>query len=103
MITAFIQCQTARKFINTFHEVAHLFSPHFIQCLSSAYCFHHNQPGIEPFSINMLYPRRFALSCLLSHFFCLFICLFWRSAERSMISENEHFFLLKYSLFATLC
>lgn len=47
---AFTQWQTAWKFISSFHAVAHLFSPHFIRCLSSAWCFHYNKLGLEPWS-----------------------------------------------------
>lgn len=57
MIIAFIQWQTARKFINSFYAAAHLFSPHFIWCLSSVWCFHHNKLGIEPRSWHL------ALAC----------------------------------------
>lgn len=67
-IVPFIQWQTAWKFINSFHAVAHLVSLHFIWYLSSVLCFHYNKLGIEPRSWDL------ALTCYITPLTILLFC-----------------------------
>lgn len=87
MIIAFIQWRTAWKFINSFYATAHLFSPHFIWCLSSTWCFHHNKLGIEPQSWHLalacyMVPLIVLLFSLLIFSSYLFTFSFWKRAGR---------------------